>query len=278
MDYVFEGKERYVDFSWCNMPKKIETLSNLQNMLTSIQSLKPCPAIDFDKFESIFPVSDNGVAFRTKKKEPAAFIETVPSLFHKKVIRSATCMILLQDIDTVSSVPCDCCRKAGQYLRTLRSIQSNKENNDPKQKKFCRLDQLEHEELLRVARENSRKLRAMNEKMKYLEAFKTKMTSVGKKTNDDLSAMFNDLKEGILGKQSCYQSPVCKWSACHTEFNSCEELFQHTREHIPIQDDVAPCLRKYECKWENCGKIFQKKKLLENHVCNPTHGLQVIML
>ena len=64
----FEGKERDVDFSWCNMPKKIETLSDLQNMLTSIQSLKPCPAIDFDKFESTFSVSDNGVAFRTKRR------------------------------------------------------------------------------------------------------------------------------------------------------------------------------------------------------------------
>ena len=105
-------------------------------------------------------------------------------------------------------------------------------------------------------------LRVMNELMKYLEAFKTKMTSVGRKANDNLSAMFNYLKRGILGKQSCYQSPICKWSFCNTELNCCEELFQHTREHILIQDDVAPCLRKYECKWENCGKIFQNKTLL----------------
>eukprot|EP00112_Aurelia_sp_Birch-Aquarium-sp1_P020476 Seg529.4 transcript_id=Seg529.4/GoldUCD/mRNA.D3Y31 product="hypothetical protein" protein_id=Seg529.4/GoldUCD/D3Y31 len=242
----FEGKERDVDFSWCNMPKRIETISDIQNLLTNIQSLKPCPAIEFDKFASIVSVCDNGVAFRTKKKEPAAFIETQPSLFHKKVIRLATCMILLPDIDTISSVPCDCCRKAGQYL-SLRSIQSNKDSNDFKQKKFCRLDQLEHEELLRLARENSKKLRVMNKRMKYLETFKKKVTSVGKKTNDDLSVLFDDLKKGIIGKQSCYKSPVCRWSSCNEELNSCEELFQHTREHIAVQADVAPCLRKYEC-------------------------------
>ena len=98
-------------------------------------------------------------------------------------------MILLQDIDTVAE-------EQGQYLRTLRSIQNNKDSSDPKQKKYCRLDQLEHDELLRVARENSRKLMELNEKIKYLKAFKTKIMLVGKETNDDLSVIFDDLKKG----------------------------------------------------------------------------------
>ena len=50
----FERKERNVDFFWCNIPKKIKTLSDLPHMLTSIQSLKSYNAVDFDEVEKKF--------------------------------------------------------------------------------------------------------------------------------------------------------------------------------------------------------------------------------
>lgn len=265
-EIFFEGKKRNIDLNWFNVPSKIGIFSELKSTLNSFKRLKPCPAIDFLKFEDVCTSCDNGIVFKTSKGQPAAFVETVPSNFHKRIIRSATCFMYLQDLESKYVFPCNSCKKVAQYLRTLRSTKTDQSNLQPMAIKFARLDQLNHKELLNTARETSRKLKIMNDQVRRLKTFKEKMTSVGPKTNDELTSLFKNLRKGLEEKQKCYKHPVCKWALCNENFGSCEELLEHTKTHIIIQDDKAPCLRVYRCEWKDCGKTFGKKRLLESHL------------
>ena len=266
VEIFYEGKQRKIDLSWYNLPSKIDTFSELKHLLNNFQMLKPCPAIDFVKFEDVCTSSDNDIVFNTYKGQPAALIETVPSNFHRRIIRSAKCSIYLQDFESKGGFPCNSCRKVAQYLRTIRSTKTDENNLKSTETKFARLDQLKHNDLLNAARETSRKLKIMHDKVRRLEAFKIKMTNVGPKTNDELTTMFKTLRKGLEERQKVYKSPLCKWALCNENFGSCEELLEHAKSHVLTQDDQAPCLRIYHCEWKDCGKTFGKKRLLENHL------------
>ena len=269
-ELYFEGKKRSIDLSWCNVPEKIQSFTDLEIMLRDLQRLKKCPAVEFGKFGDLFCSNESGIAFKTTLREPAGYIETLPSQFHKKVIRSAKCTIFLPSMDTAGNSPCDSCNKSEHYLRTLRSRSITAKSIEEKQSKFKRLDQMEHDELLKTARETSQKYKLMHDKVRRLDAYKSKMENVGSTTNEDLTQLFGDLQKALKDKRSMCESPVCKWDSCKKQFCSCEELLDHTKTHIGIQNDIAPNLRNYNCKWENCNKSYQKKKLLENHLVSHT--------
>ena len=142
VEIFYEGEKRNIDLSWYNLPSKIDTFPELKHLLDNFKLLKPCPAIDFVKFGDVCTSSDNDIVFNTSKGQPAAFIETVPSNFHRRIIRSAKCSIYLQDFESKGGFPCDSCRKVAQYLRTVRSTRTDEKNLKSTETKFARLDQL----------------------------------------------------------------------------------------------------------------------------------------
>ncbi len=47
-----------------------------------------------------------------------------------------------------------------------------------------------------------------------LEEYKARMMNVGSRTNDDITLLFDNLKEGVKKKRDLYQTPDWKWDSC----------------------------------------------------------------
>eukprot|EP00112_Aurelia_sp_Birch-Aquarium-sp1_P021272 Seg5684.1 transcript_id=Seg5684.1/GoldUCD/mRNA.D3Y31 product="hypothetical protein" protein_id=Seg5684.1/GoldUCD/D3Y31 len=190
-------------------------------MLRDFQRLKKCPAVDFGRFDDLFCSHGSGIAFQTTQREPAAYIETLISIPQKSY---SLCKMhnILTKYRYSDNFPCDSCIKSAHHLRTSRSRKST-DNIEEKQTKFKRLDQLEHSELLKTAREASQQFKLMHDKVRRLDAYKCKIENVGSKTNDNLTQMFRDLQTALKEKRNMSESPVCKWDSCNKQFGLLKE-------------------------------------------------------
>ena len=60
----------------------------------------------------------------------------------------------------------------------------------------------------------------------------------------------------------------CKREDCKAKdkFGNCGTLLVHAKKHVTSQTDLAPIDKCYVCKWEDCGKSFRKRKLIERYL------------
>ena len=64
-------------------------------------------------------------------------------------------------------------------------------------------------------------------------------------------------------------NPICRWTGCEESeyaFGTVQDLTSHISTHVNLQLDTAPILKEYTCRWEDCGKSYQKHKLLFTHI------------
>eukprot|EP00112_Aurelia_sp_Birch-Aquarium-sp1_P001155 Seg112.4 transcript_id=Seg112.4/GoldUCD/mRNA.D3Y31 product="hypothetical protein" protein_id=Seg112.4/GoldUCD/D3Y31 len=155
---MYEGKIRSFDYDWMDLPSRLSTVGHLHSLLKILASVKSCNGLSAANYDVIIDQKSD-ILYSTTNGEPAAYEETVISNFHTVIIRSAHCSKFSPSDATVSTPDiCDSCLHCHHYLRTLKSrlkaIPTEKESLKPK---YRRLDQLKHEDLLHVARENSKK-------------------------------------------------------------------------------------------------------------------------
>ena len=262
-DIMSEGQVRHVHCEWMQLPKQLSLVEDLKCVLRLLSTAKLCKGHAYARFSSI-SIEHSNVLYRTKTGEPGAYVETMPSEFHRKIIRSAHCEIFLPTDLTISTPnTCDSCAQSEHYLRTILS-----RNKFSHASKFTRFDRLSYEELLKVARESSKKLISLNNKIKRLEKHRHEMENVSSSTDKDLRKMFGSLNEELEERRKKAENSFCRWEGCEAKdkFGNCETLLVHAKKHVSSQTDLAPIDKCYVCKWEDCGKSFGKRKLIERHL------------
>jgi hypothetical protein len=268
-----EGKLRTnINLEWLNIPSEIAFLKDIKALMLAIQGLKICAGCKFDHYETIVPDDLSVPVFHTRSGEPAAFVENNPSQHHKKVIRSAFCLLFIPHDELISPKNiCAACEQTQNYLRTLKSRKAQiVQGREQDSSKFTRFDYLTKDELLNLIRKRTKEMRYLQDRVKKLEEHREKMVEVGKSTDDDFTIMFQNLYKGMKSRNENLQNPKCLWNACSSEkerFVDVEQLYDHVKLHIEaINNDIAPIERLYKCEWDNCTKEFTKKKLLLNHL------------
>lgn len=142
--------------------------------------------------------------------------------------------------------------------------------------KHTRFDYLNKNELLQLLRERTSEMRYLQEKIKRLEAYREKMSEVGRGTDADFRVLFGKLQKGMKSRKEKLENTKCLWKGClkNDKFEDVEHLYAHVKDHIESTDiDIAPVNRIYKCNWESCDKKFGKKKLLYNHLREHTGSL-----
>jgi len=240
--------------------------------MQTVETCKVCCAIPYNKYVTILSNDQSKPVFCTKSGDAGAYVETAASQFHKKLIRSTFCSILIPNNEILhESNLCEMCQKAEHYLRTLKSRKNKIISEECKQEnsKYIRLDYLSRSELLQTARNSTKKLKTLKLQIKRLEDMKNKMLSVGGNTDNDFKYIFNDLYKGVKDKRVKLNDPVCIWKDCDSKelFLTPEELLSHVEEHIEITNiSTAPINRQYTCCWEECEKTFKSKHLIKTHL------------
>lgn len=81
---VLEGKVKCsAKLEWADIPSHLTTVSELEELMSVIQSSHICRGCPFEPFEAIVPETNQPI-FHTKNKEAAAFVEIKISHFHQK--------------------------------------------------------------------------------------------------------------------------------------------------------------------------------------------------
>ena len=272
---IIEGQQRECNLQCSEIPQQVMNFGHLKFLLRSIESMRTCSGFSFAPHADVVTLREKDIVYRSITGEPGAYKETLISAFHKDIIRSAKCSLLLPGDDVIDTPElCDSCNHSENYLRVVRSKSKKRTNDcdepDPKSK-FARLDQLSYEELLSVARNSAKKLKVLNQRIKRLQSYRAKMNIVGNETDKDLRAMFSDLHEGIKIRRRKAENCICKWDKCEkSRFENCEVLYSHAKSHIDSQGDIAPVDKEYICGWKGCTKKFAKKKLVERHLRDHT--------
>ena len=270
---VLEGRPRgAVDLEWASVASQLCSVQDLKNLMRTVESQRICSGFPVTNYETVLPKDHTHPIYHTRNGDPAAFVENKPSKYHKKVIRSTTCMIFIPYDEVLStSTICAACRHSQNYLKTLKSRGATPTEE---RSKFTRFDYLNKQELVEQLRKRTGELRYLQEKVKTLEKYRKNMTEVGGKTDDDFRSMFSKLQKGMSARKDKLENPKCGWKGCaesEDKFVDVEHLYIHVKSHIDVTDqDVAPIDRIYKCDWGNCGKTFAKKKLLENHLRDHT--------
>lgn len=101
----------------------INSVSDLEQLLSVIQGAHICKGCPLEPFKSILPSDNSQPVFFTKNKEAGAYIEDRISHFHKKEIRSTSCVVFLPGNDNLvcAKTMCDLCTRTEHYLRTRKS-------------------------------------------------------------------------------------------------------------------------------------------------------------
>ena len=272
---IIEGQQRECNLQWAEIPQQVMNFGHLKFLLRSVESMRTCSGFSFAPYADVVTLQEKDIVYRSRTVEPGAYKETLISAFHKDIIRSAKCSLLLPGDDVIDTPElCDSCKHSENYLRVVRSKSKKRTNDcdepDPKSK-FARLDQLSYEELLSVARNSAKKLKVLNQRIKRLQSYRAKMNIVGNETDKDLRAMFSDLHEGIKTRRRKAENCICKWDKCEkSRFENCEVLYSHAKSHIDSQGDIAPVDKEYICGWKGCTKKFANKKLVERHLRDHT--------
>lgn len=266
-----EGIQRDIEVEGADFPKPVKTYGDVVYLLNLVGNLKVCHGCDYQKYESFLPADcDCGKpVFMTRDNKPAAFVERLLTEGNKKIIRSTKCLIfIINDEILETSNCCVSCQSANHYLRTLKSRKNNP-NNDSSKTKF---EYMSKDELVNLARKSAKELKYLRQKAERLEEHRTKMTSVGPKSDSDLKYIFIKLHEGVDKTKQKLQNPICQWNLCEKRFQHVEELYCHCKEHIDKLDTagIAPINRLYSCKWAGCTKTYNKLKLLQNHLRDHT--------
>ena len=253
-DLLVEGVERKTEFvHWLKFGGCIETRRDVNSLLSDIEALNICRGVDWKPLHHI--VGEKLVAYFDNHHNPAAFVETELSQFHRKIVRSAKCELFLHS----SGITCSKCQASARYLATRKEVSD-------KSSKFTPFSVLSREELLEKARNLSQKYKQVNRKLHCLEKVKEKLQTVNSSTHKDLKHMFNKLYSNFARRRQKLSNNDCCWLKCDEKFDDCEALFSHVVSHVESQSDIVPIDRVYSCKWKNCEKSFGKKKLLENHL------------
>ena len=269
-----EGRERKICLDWADVSPQINSIQDLDKLLITIQSLKVCPGCSFEQFQTVLPHNNSEPVYYMRNGEPAAFVEVNPSQYHKKSIRSTSCLIfipydeaLLQPANEI----CAACGHSQHYLRTLKSriYCQNQigEKHKGENSKYTRFDYLDKDDLMHLLREKTTEMKNLQKKVKKLEKCREKMVEVGRDTDSDFRVMFKKLNDGLRKQKENPKS--CKWKGCSEQQNwtEADELYQHVKGHIKVTDDlIAPIERNYSCLWGTCDKTFSKKKILEEHL------------
>ena len=101
---AIEGIIRSSKLEWLDLPSNIHATNDLKSILSAIEKLKLCSAINADKLPSLCKDKTAGQSiYHTKSGELEAVMKTVLSKGHIKVIRSTYCMYLLPADDVVDT-------------------------------------------------------------------------------------------------------------------------------------------------------------------------------
>ena len=264
-----EGKHRSVDLGWTDIPDTVRKCNELKHLLDTIGNMKLCQGCPFDKYKPLYETheSESQQLFKTKDGTPAAFVDILMSKNKEKIARSSKCILLLWQDDSIETPDtCKACESTDHYLRTklsrLKNIQPNADQ------KTVRYDYMSKDELLQVARNSVKEMKSWKQKCQRLDEYRDTMTTVGRKTDNDLQTIFKNMYEGILDKKQVLRNPVCRWQECGKQFENVELLYEHAKQHIEKIDtaSIAPIHRRYHCAWETCDKHYAKLKLLQNHL------------
>ena len=168
---------------WAQIPQQVMDFGQLKFLLRSVESMRTCSGFSFSPYADVVTLQENNIVHRSRTGEPGAYKETLISAFHKGIIRSAKCSLLLPGDDVIDTPElCDSCKHSENYLRVVRSKFKKRTNNRDEpaaNSKFTCLDQLSYEELLSVAPNSAKKLKVLNQRIKRLQSYPAKMNIVG---------------------------------------------------------------------------------------------------
>ena len=120
---MLDGKLKCnANLEWADIPKHINLVSELQQLLLIIQGAHICKGCPFEPFLDIIPSDNSQPIFFMNNNEAGAYVEDKISHFHKKVIRSTGCVVFLPGNDNFvcGKTICDLCTKTEHYLRTKK--------------------------------------------------------------------------------------------------------------------------------------------------------------
>ena len=265
---IYQGchRHRRID-EWYGIDKKLLNLDQLKALLIFVESAHFCKGVETIPDAAL----EKDVALQSKDGHPIAFLETKPSEYHQKVIRSKFCPIFIPNNEYLYKKPlCEFCKQTEEAIQ--KKYSKSPDISNTKQK---RLDLMSQSELLDHCRSQSKKLKASNRKVKVLEKYRKKMIEVPESTDSDLKILFKQLKNGIKSNRKSLSSAACEWSGCQCEkFPDAEALHSHVQCHIDTLENVAPIDRQYCCNWKDCSKSFSKKKFLIEHMREHTGKIQ----
>ena len=110
------------NLEWAGVPMHINSVSDLEQLLSVIQGAHVCKGCPLEPSKSILPSDNSQPVFFTKAKEAGAYVEDSISHFHKKVIRSTSVVFLPGNDNLVCAKNmCDLCSRTEHYLRTKKS-------------------------------------------------------------------------------------------------------------------------------------------------------------
>ena len=245
------------------LPEHMLHMNSLMKVLQITENSKLCNGCgSSEEFEHL--TGPNGSSI-FKKKDGREGVT-----YEKELLRSADCEILLKHDQAVSCTSCKDCR---HYLRT---ISSRTKNNEKTPSISTRYDYRSREDLIATARESSKTIKTLKEKLKRTSD-KIDEIDVGLTSHEDLKKMFSDLYSGITENKEKRNVRLCKWENCQckSQFENVETLYVHCKQHIERIDTskIAPKDKTYPCKWNGCSKKYAKLKLLEQHIRDHTGRL-----
>ena len=262
--YILMGNPRITDVDPTLLPQQVHDVSQLFMLMKSLESMKVCPGVPSDNYQSVLPENASMPVFKTHDGEPGAFLE-YHSVDKRCIVRSTKCKILVCGDNGC----CKACVDANHYMRTLKSRQQKSASSTASNHK--RFDYMSKDELIDHSRKTAKKLHSMQTQMKRLKQYQEDMSTVGGQTDSEFRKLFSDLYDGLSKKVEKCNNNTCYWDYCDRsdEFCSKELLMRHIKEcHLSTveQSDKAPIKRHYKCEWLGCCKEFGKKKLLLNHL------------
>ena len=89
---------------------------------------------------------------------------------------------------------------------------------------------------------------------------------------DNLTAMFQDLKDRVKLIEEKVNNPVCKWAGCGLSFKTIDELHEHCATvHANNSSGNGPAERTYKCQWIQCTRqAFRQHAHLCSHLYEHT--------